>query len=364
MIKKPPQPVRRYGLLRKVVVTSLRFIITTINQFIVYPGWVCVTICVQGLRLVDYSWYMRVEATLYKHLLDLVAYWGWAQGFRIYESGDNIQTVSSKRCLVLPNHQSTMDIPVLFAVFHDKREVTKNVMWVSDLELMFSHIGVVCLLHGDMFIRQKLGAAQREKTLLQVEKHLEKKFVGKKRRWCVVFPEGGFFRKRKVASQLYSEKKGYPVFERLAGPRVFGVEKIMSTVATADPKWPFEYIIDIIIAYQDQSRCVGLPDMLISGKYPENIHVHYSVIPCSSLKMDTTEHLEQSLFQIWAKKEKKLQNFYQFGYFDDPTEIQKVCVFSDLKCIALNLIYSCITLCCVWPGANAIGSFIKYLFAQ
>ncbi len=70
------------------------------------------------------------------------------------ESGDDIQQYSSKRCLVLPNHQSTADIPVLFGVFHDKLGVTSNIMWVSDLELMFSHIGVVCLFHGDMFIRQ------------------------------------------------------------------------------------------------------------------------------------------------------------------------------------------------------------------
>jgi len=263
-----------------------------------------------------------------------------------------------------PQSSKYSDIPVLFAVFHNKPKVNENVMWVSDLELMFSHIGAVCLLHGDMFIRQKLGAAQREKTLLLIEKHLKRKFVGKRRRWCVVFPEGGFFRKRKAASQQYAVKKGYPVFERLAGPRVFGVDKLIKTVAEADPNLPFEYIIDTIIAYQDQKRCFGLPDLLISGKYPETIHVHYTVVPVSRLNMQTTEQLEQSLFQLWHEKEKRLESFYQFGYFEQPDEVQKVCAFSDFRCISLNLIYFCITLCCVWPGANSMFLIIKYIFSQ
>ncbi|XP_063714778.1 acyl-CoA:lysophosphatidylglycerol acyltransferase 1-like [Symsagittifera roscoffensis] len=358
MTKSPPEPLRHVSLTRKVLVFTTRLVLTSINQVVVVPGWWLVMILVQLLRFVDYSFYQKMESLLYKHLLDLVAYWGWVEGYRVIESGADIQQLSSKRCLVLPNHQSTADIVTLFAVFHNKSEVTVNVMWVSDLELMFSHVGAVMKLHGDMFVRQKLGAAQREKTLKDVETHMRNKFVAKRRRWCVVFPEGGFFRKRKAASQQYSIKKGYPVFERLSGPRVFGVEKILQSVKEADPNYPFEYLLDVIIAYQDQSRCVGLPDWLISGKYPEKVHVHYTAVPVSTLKSEATEDLERSLFKIWAEKEQKIQNFYKFGYFESEDETHKVCVFSNFRCVSLNLMYIFVTVFCAWPGAKLLYSLI------
>ena len=132
----------------------------------------------------------------------------------------------------------------------------------------------------------------------------------------------------------------------------------LSVLLLSDPNYPFEYLLDVIIAYQDQSRCVGLPDWLISGKYPEKVHVHYTAVPVSSLKSETTEDLERSLFKIWAEKEQKIQNFYKFGYFESEDETHKVCVFSNFRCVSLNLMYIFVTVFCAWPGAKLLYSLI------
>lgn len=356
----PPKPVKRVSWTRGVLVGCTRFVVTLINQILVVPSWFAIITALQPIKYLNYTWYLSIEGVMYKHLLDLVSYWAWVEGFRLYESGTDIKQYVNARCLVLPNHQSTNDIPILFGVFHNKLALSSNVMWVSDLELMFSHIGVVCLIHGDMFVRQKLGSAQREKTLKGVENHLKDKFIGRKRNWCIVFPEGGFFRKRKAPSQQYSIKKGYPVFEHLSGPRVFGVEKILQTIENNDPKRPFEYILDVIIAYQDQSRCVGLPDLVFSGRYPEDIHVHYKLYPVSDLNRDSTQSLEVSLFKIWEQKEKMLRNFYQFGYFESDDENTKLCNYSDARHLSLNAMYSFLTVFVFIP----VCKFLAAKFSQ
>ena len=50
------------------------------------------------------------------------------------------------------------------------------------------------------------------------------------RKWMVLFPEGGFLRKRKAVSQRYAQKNGLPLLEHVSLPRVGALHAIMETV--------------------------------------------------------------------------------------------------------------------------------------
>lgn len=46
----------------------------------------------------------------------------------------------------------------------------------------------------------------------------------------VLFPEGGFLRKRKAVSQKYAQKNGLPLLHNVSLPRVGAMHAIMETV--------------------------------------------------------------------------------------------------------------------------------------
>ena len=54
------------------------------------------------------------------------------------------------------------------------------------------NFGIVSLMHDDFFIRS--GRAGRELTLIELKDHLTNVFLKKKRKYLVLFPEGGFLR--------------------------------------------------------------------------------------------------------------------------------------------------------------------------
>lgn len=46
----------------------------------------------------------------------------------------------------------------------------------------------------------------------------------------VLFPEGGFLRKRKAVSQRYAQKNNLPLLDKVSLPRVGALQAIMNTV--------------------------------------------------------------------------------------------------------------------------------------
>lgn len=72
--------------------------------------------------------------------------------FLVIEHGDDLQPIINDRTLVIANHQSTGDVPMLMAVFNSKPNVLPNLMWIMDRIFKFTNFGIVSLLHRDFFI--------------------------------------------------------------------------------------------------------------------------------------------------------------------------------------------------------------------
>lgn len=74
------------------------------------------------------------------------------------------------------------------------------------------------------------GKDKRDKSLQELVQHLLEAYVPLERKWLVLFPEGGFLKKRKAVSQKYAEKMNYPIFEYVSLPRVGAMQIIMNTL--------------------------------------------------------------------------------------------------------------------------------------
>lgn len=70
----------------------------------------------------------------------------------VVELGDDITPCLDQRTLVIVNHQSTADVPLLMTSFNTKHTVLPNIMWIMDKVFMYTNFGVVSLIHRDFFI--------------------------------------------------------------------------------------------------------------------------------------------------------------------------------------------------------------------
>uniref|UniRef100_A0A914LEL7 Phospholipid/glycerol acyltransferase domain-containing protein n=1 Tax=Meloidogyne incognita TaxID=6306 RepID=A0A914LEL7_MELIC len=148
--------------------------------------------------------YWGYEGKLYMWLQAFVAYWGYTADYDVYEYGDDIRKYAAKgRVLVIVNHQSSADVNILFTVLQTKGVATRKTIWLMDVMFRWTPFGIIGQMHGDYFIRQ--GKASREKELINLKKHLRKVFWDRDRRWVILFPEGGFYYKRKEDSQNLCE---------------------------------------------------------------------------------------------------------------------------------------------------------------
>lgn len=76
---------------------------------------------------------------------------GWV--FAVVESGDDISKCLNQRTLIVANHQSTADVPMLFSCYNTRKQILPNIMWIMDSLFKYTNFGVVSYLHQDFFIK-------------------------------------------------------------------------------------------------------------------------------------------------------------------------------------------------------------------
>ena len=82
--------------------------------------------------------------------------------------------MKSKRLLILPNHQSTADVPLLMSIFTARIGLTNKVMWIMDRVFKFTNFGIISWMHDDFFIRFGLNAFYLSVTKTSLGPDLEK----------------------------------------------------------------------------------------------------------------------------------------------------------------------------------------------
>lgn len=119
---------------------------------------------------------------------------------------------------------------MLMASFNARPGVLPNIMWIMDWIFKLTNFGIVSIIHQDFFILSVSlnvyghnvkfqtsfdisllyrncvhlqGRKQREQGIQDLRIHLRESYIPRNRKLMVLFPEGGFLRKRREASQRY-----------------------------------------------------------------------------------------------------------------------------------------------------------------
>lgn len=326
----------------------VRTFLVLLNNVYCIPTYVVWMTLILPLRRYHPDLYWKIEGHFFHWLLAMVAMWSWTAGYDIVELGDDIRTCLEERTLVIANHQSTADVPLLMATFNTKRNVLPNLMWIMDRIFKYTNFGIVSVIHQDFFIVS--GKQRRDDSLQALRKHLQDSYIPRNRKWVVLFPEGGFLRKRRETSQKYALKNNLPVLQHVSLPRVGALQAIIDIVGPtqiSENKSPGEksapldisannnavaaiasafssarqankenelnWVLDITIAYPE-GKPLDLGAIVTGYRKPCKTFLFYRLFPCSQVPREHDE-MANWLYERFVEKEKMLDAFYQTGQF-------------------------------------------------
>uniref|UniRef100_A0A0K2UUM2 Phospholipid/glycerol acyltransferase domain-containing protein n=1 Tax=Lepeophtheirus salmonis TaxID=72036 RepID=A0A0K2UUM2_LEPSM len=294
---------------RFILLSCLRFIFVAVNNVYSISSHFFLLALASPLKLIGYGQtYDKIEEVLFGWLLSQVGVWIYTAGYKIYESGDPLPL--GKECLFMPNHQSTADVPYLMALLASKPGIAAKIMWIMDKIFKYTTFGWVASAHQDFFILA--GKRCREKSLVDLRNHLKTVFIAKGRKYLVLFPEGGFLRKRKGVSHQFAKKNDLPLLEYCTLPRTGALEVILDVLnCNSSYKSYINKIVDITIAYPE-GKPLDLPTIIIGNRPPCTTYFHYRVFDIESLPKDV-EELKKWIYYLYIDKEKMLSEYYQTG---------------------------------------------------
>ncbi|XP_066150526.1 acyl-CoA:lysophosphatidylglycerol acyltransferase 1-like isoform X2 [Euwallacea fornicatus] len=338
--------------LPKLPRSVLRMCFILINNLYCIPTYVIWMLLLWPLGRVHPHLYWKIEGYLFHWLLAMVASWCDSAGYTVTESGDDISKCINERTLIIANHQSTADVPILFSCYNIRKQVLPNITWIMDSLFKYTNFGVVSYFHQDFFI--KSGKENRDRALEELSHHLIDKYIPLDRKWLVLFPEGGFLRKRKAISHKYADKHNLPKFENVSLPRVGALKVIMKTISPQScvnnnssskselQRAHIKYVLDITIAYP-KGVPIDLSHIVFGTRPPCETVLFYRVYRATEVPEDS-EAMTQWLFQRWEEKEKMLQSFYDTGVIS--TEYSRTKTFEPrpviqdyLRILILNIFF-------------------------
>lgn len=310
---------------------SLRIFFITVANLFGIPSYLTWFLLLQPLRMYNPKLFWKIESNLFQCLLTIVTTWLYSGGYTIVESGDSLEGIMDDEAVVLVNHQSTSDVPVVMSALHNKSLVLGKVMWVMDDIFKYTNFGWISYVHGDFFIVQ--GKEARNDSLERLESHINSIYKTTFKKWIILFPEGGFLRKRRFRSQEFAKKNQLPVLQHVTLPRVGALKVIIDNLtpkpttnkdnpvppATANGVIPckqesqsnqktLKWIIDMTIGYPGATP-YNTHGMFVGYWPPRKVQIHYRVYPIGDVPTDR-EGLTKWMYQRYQEKEGFLHEFY------------------------------------------------------
>ncbi|KAK9510144.1 hypothetical protein O3M35_004988 [Rhynocoris fuscipes] len=81
--------------------------------------------------------------------------------------GDSLETCRYGSCLILVNHQSTADVPLMMSVIQGQKTI-KRYMWIMDWFLRYTSFGLVSHFHRDFFIEVLIDEDRKLKWIIDI----------------------------------------------------------------------------------------------------------------------------------------------------------------------------------------------------
>ncbi|KAJ6634787.1 Acyl-CoA:lysophosphatidylglycerol acyltransferase 1, partial [Pseudolycoriella hygida] len=135
----------------KALFRTTIMIINNIYCIPTYVLWMTLLLPVKSYRP---DIYYRIEGLFFHWIISIVAMWSWTAGYDVVELGDDIAPARKEnvRTMIIANHQSTADVPLMMASFNAKPNVLPNLMWIMERLFKYTNFGIVSLIHQDFFI--------------------------------------------------------------------------------------------------------------------------------------------------------------------------------------------------------------------
>lgn len=306
----------------KWIYNIIRILWVIVNNFYVIPAYFTWLILLSPVFIISPSTFWHIEDVLFGWLLNMVACWNFTAGYDVMESGDRLEDVAEENILFMPNHQSTADVPLCMTLFTARNHFADRVMWIMDRIFKYSNFGCVSWMHDDFFILA--GKENRDASLVALKNHLHNAFVKKRRKYIVLFPEGGFLRKRKQISHHFAKKNDLPLLEYCTLPRTGALEVILDVLGGKTKNGAMNNgfnshsstitkICDVTIAYPN-GKPLDLIQIAAGHREPCVTHVHYRVFDVKDLPQDP-EEMKNWMYNLYVEKEKMLERYYQTGQF-------------------------------------------------
>lgn len=220
-------------------------------------------------------------------------------GTRLVMTGDDVPR--DDNAMIVLNHQSMTDIPVVLAFAFQKRRLGDLKWFVKDIAKYVPGIGWGMLFLDCLFIKRNW--TDDRNYILRVFDRILRYSVPI---WLVSFVEGTRLRPAKLAqSRRYAEENGIAPPEHLLIPRTKG---FVSSVRAL--KGHLTAVYDLTIGYEE-----GAPRLWqwICGDV-KRAHLHVRRYPVAQLPQDDAA-LSRWLLQIFREKDRLLDGYYRCGIF-------------------------------------------------
>ncbi|MFH1532829.1 MAG: lysophospholipid acyltransferase family protein [Pseudomonadota bacterium] len=220
-------------------------------------------------------------------------------GTRVEITGDGVP--ADEDTILLCNHQSMADIPILFDLAWRKGRLGDLKWYVKDVLKFVPGIGWGMLFLDCLFIKR---AWTEDKA--RIRRIFRRIVSGRVPIWIVSFAEGTRFTPAKAArSAAYAAEKGLPVLRHTLLPRTKGF------VATLEGLGDHaNAILDCTIGYPD-----GVPTLWQWAKgYVPRVSLHVRRFPINALPRDD-EGRADWLMERYVEKDRLLAEFESRGRF-------------------------------------------------
>jgi 1-acyl-sn-glycerol-3-phosphate acyltransferase len=216
---------------------------------------------------------------------------------RVEVSGDTLP--QNENAVVMLNHQSMSDIPVLLDLAYNSGRLRDLKWYVKDILKFVPGIGWGMLFLDCLFIKRDWTA---DKDLIhRVFKGI---VAGKVPVWIVSFLEGTRITPAKVKqSQDYAGKRGLPILNHVLIPRTKGLIATMEGLQNH-----VHAVYDITIGYVDAVPTLGQ----YTVGYSPRVHVHIQRIAIADLPTES-DQLSAWVMNQYVAKDKRLERYYQSG---------------------------------------------------
>ncbi|XP_043203571.1 acyl-CoA:lysophosphatidylglycerol acyltransferase 1-like [Amphibalanus amphitrite] len=317
--------LRRYARGAWGVTRVLLFLVNNLYAIPVYLVWMAM---LSPLNWLAPAFYWAMEGFLFHSLVLFAGVLSYTAGFDLVELGDSISDLESERCLLLANHQSTGDVPLLMTMLSARRRAADNVLWIMDAMFKWTHFGMVSQVRGDFFVES--GKEKRDKSVQELREQMPRNYLSLDRKWIILFPEGGFLWKRRAASQRFAEKQGLPHIQHVTLPRLGAAQAVLEKLGptargkenhcnghgdqngAGSARPSLRWVVDVTIAYPEADRPLDLLAVMAGNRPPCNVLMYYRVYDIDQVPTDT-EGLTSWLYKLFIEKDAALSEHYRTG---------------------------------------------------